>query len=194
MFTQALAVSILKDMRTITTLVFLIFISCGEQKTVENKGFIELRDKLPIISTPITFNSDDDINLKSIELVDNELLKGLKQRNYFSAFGKIFETENFITIIGYIPSDSGTPILVTIDKDGIEVSSHAIYETVMGDMGRYTSNFVTIDSKRIIHFTDSTLTRQINEEGDDEIPGTDALTVTIRKYRITDVGKIENIE
>jgi len=181
-------------MRILTIIGFLIFISCNGQKTVENKYFVELRNKLPTIATPITFNSDNDIDLKAIELADNEILKKLENRNYFSAFGKIFETENFITIVGHIPNDSGTPVLITIDKDGIEVSSHIIYETVMGDMGRYSSNFVTIDSDRIIHFTDSTLTRQINEEGDDEIPGTDSLTVTIRKYRITDSGKIEKLE
>lgn len=84
--------------------------------------------------------------------------------------------------------------MVTFDKNGAEVSLHVVYETAMGDMGCYTSNFVTIDRDRIIHFTDSTVTRQISEEGLDEIPGTDSLTVTVKKYKLTDKGKIERVE
>ena len=178
-------------MRIITTIGLLFCIGCGGQRSLENKDFAELRDKLPTIQTPVTFDSNGDIDLKSVELTNNGLLKKLKERNYFSVFGKIFESKDFITIVGYIPDDTGTPILVTFDKNGNEISSHAVYETVMGDMGRYTSNFVTIDPDRVIHFIDSTVTRQINE---DEIPGTDSLTVTVKKYKLTDKGTIEIVD
>jgi hypothetical protein len=105
-----------------------------------------------------------------------------------------FLTENFITIIGYIPNDTGTPILVTFDNDGNELDSHVVYETAMGDMGHYSSNYVTINPDREIYFTDSTTTRKINAEGTDEIPGTDSLVVTIKKYKLTDKGKIERVD
>jgi hypothetical protein len=182
------------DMRTTIIFGLLICIGCVGQKSAENKDFVELRDKLPQIKTPISFNSDYNIDLKSVELTDNGLLKKLKDRNYFSVFGKIFETENFITIIGYIPDDTGTPILVTFDNDGNELDSHVVYETAMGDMGHYSSNYVTINPDREIYFTDSTTTRKINAEGTDEIPGTDSLVVTIKKYKLTDKGKIERVD
>jgi hypothetical protein len=184
-------------MRTILALGLLALIGCGRQSSSVNKDFAELRDKLPKIETPITFDSSGskgDVDLKSVELTENGLLKKLKERNYFIPVGKIFETEDFITIVGYLPNDTGTPMLVTFDKNGIELSSHMVYETAMGWMGHYTSNFVTIDSDRVIHFIDSTVTRRISEDGTNEIPGTDSLTVTTKKYRLTDKGTIERVD
>jgi hypothetical protein len=140
------------------------------------------------------FNSDRMVKLKSIELPDNGLIRKLKDKNYFKLVGKVFDTEDNITILGHIPDDIGTPILITYDNEGIELSSHAIYETAMGDMGRYTTNIVTVLPNRQILFTDSTTTRKINGEGTDEIPGTDSLSVTHKKYRLTDKGKIERVE
>jgi hypothetical protein len=84
--------------------------------------------------------------------------------------------------------------LVTFDKEGNQLDSHVVYETALGDMGHYSSNYVTINPNRVIDFTDSTTTRKINPEGTDEIPGTDSLTVTIKKYKITDKGKIERVD
>jgi hypothetical protein len=184
----------LNDMRTITILGLLILFGCSGQSSSVNKDFAELRDKLPTIETPISFNSNSHIGLGPADLADNGLLKELKERSYFSVFGKIFESEDFITIIGYIPNDTGTPLLITFDKTGTQTSSYAAYETAMGDMGRYTSNFVTIDRDRTIHFIDSTVTRKINEDGTDEIPGTDSLIVTTRKYRLADKGTIESVD
>lgn len=181
-------------MRTITITGLLILFGCSGQSSSVNKDFAELRDKLPTIETPISFNSNTDIGLRPADLADNGLLKDLKERSYFSVFGKIFESEDFITIIGYIPNDTGTPLLVTFDKTGTRTSSYVAYETAMGDIGRYTSNFVTIDRDRTIHFIDSTVTRKINEDGTDEIPGTDSLIVTTRKYRLTDKGTIESVD
>jgi hypothetical protein len=173
-------------------LIFLTY-SCG-QKQNENADFLELRENLPQIETPITFDSNSDIALKSIDLPNNQILKGLKDRNYFSVLGKVFETKDFITIVGYIPDDFGTPILVTLDKDGNQIDSFSLYKTVGFDMGYYRSNFVTINSDKTIVLIDSLLTLEINEDRTDEILGTDSLTVTKNKFRLTDKGTIEIIE
>jgi hypothetical protein len=175
------------------TLIFglLVCFGCSGQGKSENPDITELRDKLPTIKTPISFNSKRTIDLKSIKLWDNKILKQLRDKTYLSVYGKIFETKDFITIIGQVPSDTGSPILVTFDKNGKELGSYMVYENAMGDMGIYTSNFVTIEPNRIINFTDSTVTRKINKEGTNEIPGTDSLTVKKKKYRLLDSGKIE---
>jgi hypothetical protein len=171
----------------------LLLVCCGQPKEV-NKDISALREKLPKLETPLEFNSDRMMKLKSIELTDNALIKKLKDKNYFTLVGKVFDTENNITILGYIPDDIGTPILITYDKDGNELSSHALYENAMGDMGQYTTNIVIVRPDRQILFTDSTTTRKINDEGTDEIPGTDSLSVTYKKYRLTDKGTIERVE
>lgn len=143
---------------------------------------------------PLAFNSDRKLKLKPIELPDNEILKGLQEKKYFTLLGKVFETENTITILGYIPADIGTPVLITYDNQGSQISAHLLFENVKGDMGIYTTNLVTVLPDRQILFTDSTTTRKINAEGRDEIPGTDSISVTHKKYRITDEGKVESIK
>jgi len=173
--------------------LILLLSCCGQQEKI-NKDISELREKLPTLETPMEFNSDRMMKLKSIELPDNGLVKKLKDKNYFTLVGKVFDTEDNITILGYIPDDIGTPILITYDNKGAELSSHPIYEKAMGDMGRYTTNIVTVLPDRQILFTDSTTTRKMNLEGTDEIPGTDSLSLTHKKYRLTDKGKIERVE
>ena len=181
-------------MKLFTLFGFLLVINCTGQIQDKNSDFIELRDKLPIIVTPIVFNSNGEITIKAVDLPNNKILRELKNKNSFSAFGKIFETKDFITIIGYIPSASGTPLLVTIDKDGDELDSFVIYQTVGFDMGYYRSNFVTINTDQSITLIDSLVTRMINEDGSDEIPGTDSLTVTRSKFNLTDKGKFNKTE
>lgn len=159
----------------------------------EHRDVSALRETLPTIATPVTLNSNRQISMTSVDPGDNELLIKLKTQTGFSAFGKIFATDKFTAILGYVPNDAGTPIVVTFDKTGQVITFHMLYETVMGDMGHYTANSVTIWPNRELHFIDSTVTRQINAEGDDEIPGTDSLTVTKKVYIITDAGTISQI-
>ena len=181
-------------MRVLTIFGLLIFIGCGGQRSSKNKDFVELSDKLPTIQTPISFNSNTEINLKAADFPDNEIIKKLRAINYFSPFGKLFEDENLMVIIGYIPNDTGTPVIATIDSGGKEIDSHLVYETAMGDMGYYSSNYVTIFPDRRICFIDSITTRKINAEGTNEIPGTDSLAVKTKTYKITDKGKIEKVD
>ena len=183
----------LNDMKTKIIGLILLLSSCVQQTKV-NKDVSELREQLPKLETPLEYNSDRMMKLKSIELPDNELIKKLTDKNYFTLIGKVFDTKDHITILGYIPGDIGTPILITYDNDGNELSSHPLYESATGDMGRYTTNIVTILPDRQILFTDSTSTRKINAEGTDEIPGTDSLFVAHKKYRLTEKGTIERVE
>lgn len=172
----------------------ILLLSCCVQREKLNKDIAELREKLPKLETPLKFNSDRMMKLRSIELPDNGLIKKLTDKSYFTLVGKVFETEDNITILGYIPDDIGTPILITYDNEGNELSSHAIYENAMGDIGHYTTNIVTILPNRLILFTDSTITRKINDQGTDEIPGTDSISVTHKKYRLTDKGLVESVD
>ncbi len=181
-------------MKLLTLLGFILFINCTRQIQDKNSDYIELRDKLPLIVTPIVFNSNGEIRMKVVDLPNNKILKELKNKNSFSAFGKIFETKDFIVIIGYIPNDSGTPLLITIDKDGNELDSFVIYQTVGFDIGYYRSNFVTINADNTITLIDSLVTRKINVDRSEEILGTDSLTVTKSKFNLTDKGKIKKTE
>jgi hypothetical protein len=181
-------------MKLLTLFGLILFINCTGQIQDKNSDFIELRDKLPLISTPIVFNSNGDISIKTVDLPNNKILEELKYKNSFSAFGKIFEAKDFITIIGFIPNDSGTPLLITIDTEGNELATFVIYKTVGFDIGYYRSNFVTINEDKSIILIDSLVTRKIKEDRSEEIPGTDSLTVTKSKFNLTDKGKFKKTE
>lgn len=179
--------------KIIGVIVLLLLSCCGQQQKV-NKDISELRQSLPQLETPLEFNSDRMVKWKSIELPDNDLISKLKEKSTFTLIGKVFETKDNITILGYVSTDIGTPVLITFDNEGNELSTHVIYENAMGDMGHYTTNIVRILSDKQILFTDSTTTRKINAEGTNEIPGTDSVSVTHKKYRLSDKGAIERVD
>lgn len=172
----------------------LLLVAFGCQQKHENKDVVQLREKLPLIETPIKFNSDIRVKYKTVELQGNAIIKQITDRYTFSLLGKIFESENNITILGYIFDTIGTPILITFDNEGNQISSHAIFENVKFSPGHHTSNFVTILPNRQLLFTDSTVTRNINVEGIEETGGVDSAWVTHKKYLVSEEGQIELIK
>lgn len=173
--------------------ILVLLLSCCGQSIKMNEDVAELREKIPQLEMPLEFNSDRMVKLKSFELPQNKLINELREKNGVSLLGKVFETEAYITILGYIPNDRGTPVLLTYDNRGKEISSHIIYESAGSDMGHYATNVVRVFADRQIFFTDSTTLRTLNEDGTDEIPGTDSVSVTHKKYRLTDHGTIERV-
>jgi hypothetical protein len=182
-------------------IILLLLFSCGRQADksdnaalTDNKDndLYALLDQLPILKTPLTFNSDG--RLVGGKEVSDEL------RSKISAIvpgsnvlGKIYQTKDFIAIIDVAPADIATPVLTTYDKRGKEIDSFFMYPSAGGDMGYYSTNIISLTDNRELFLTDSTLTRKINKEGDNEIPGTDSLSVTIKKFRVTDKGEIKEI-
>ena len=133
--------------------------------------------------------------MKLSYLKDNPFFNQIQtELSGFGVFGLLFETKTFIAILGNIPTDVGTPIIITYDKKGTKIDSHPVYENVMGDMGTYIDNFETIFPDMQIVFIDSTITRKINLDGTDEIPGTDSLSVKTKKYKINQEGKFIRTE
>lgn len=178
-------------MKTKMVGLLLLLSCCGQQKV--SRDISELRDKLPQLQTPLSFNSDRMVKWKSIELPANGLISKLKERNSFTLIGKVFETKSNVTILGYIPDDIGTPVLITYDNNGNELSTHVIFETAVSDMGHYTTNIVDINPDKRILFTAITTTREINKEGTDEISGTDSISATHKEYILNEKGIIERL-
>jgi len=110
-----------------------------------------MRKQLPQIQLPATFNSDKKVKYLAIELEGNQTIKRLIEKNSFSLLGKLFETENYITILGYLPDNFGSPVVITINNSGREISSHVLYETARTGFGYHTSNFVN-DPFQQVHY------------------------------------------
>jgi hypothetical protein len=197
--TQTLQASALNRMRRL--IILLLLFGCGQQTgKLDNTISVDqneselyvLLDQLPTLKTPLTFNSDGQIaggKDVSDELTSkiSTIVPGL------NVLGKIYQTKDFIAVIGVAPADIATPVLTTYDKGGKEIDSFFMYPTAGGDVGYYSTNIITLNDNRELFLTDSTLTRKINKEGDDKIPGTDSLSVTMKKFRVTDKGEIKEI-
>jgi|WetSurMetagenome_2_1015567.scaffolds.fasta_scaffold526829_1 hypothetical protein len=188
----------------ISSLIFSLTLSCGHNSKGDKSQFQSFVKKLNKIETPISFNSNYDYQMKVQYLNDNQSFDNIQKdpfyekiQNEYSGFGIIgvlFETKAFVAILGNIPTDTGTPLILTFDKRGNKIDAHSVYENVMGDMGIYISNFESILPDMKIMFVDSTITRKINEDGSDEVPGTDSLSVKIKKYKIDSTGKFIRTE
>ena len=175
----------------IFALVLTLILSGCFNKTKEDKAPLEsFTRKLFIIETPISFNSNYETDLKAQDLSEDPFfVKIQNEYNGLKIYGLLFETKNFIAILGNLPTDSGTPIILTFDKKGNKIDAHIIYENAMGDIGIYIQNSGTIFPDRQITFIDSTLTRKLTDDGSDEIPGSDSLSVNVKKYKIDENGK-----
>jgi hypothetical protein len=174
-------------------LIGIVLVLCSCQGNKSNKDVLQFREALPKIETPIKFDSNRKAKYKAVDLEGNELIKKISDRSTFSLLGKLFETEENITILGYTSDVFGTPVLITFDNNGNEVGSHRVYETVTSDSAVQTSNIVTILPSREILFTDSTIIKKPIVHGVDGSNGNDSLSVTRKKYLISKSGKVESV-
>jgi hypothetical protein len=170
----------------------LILLGCGGQRPETKNDLVTLIGRLPTIQTPVTFDSDKSVSVGV--KIDQHVIDSLQNKiPGYGILGKLFETDDFIAIVGIVPNDTGSPQILIFDRTGKEIDSYFAYGTAGGDMGFNSKNVVTINPNREILFIDSTWTMKINDEGTDIIEGTDSLTVTTEKFRITDGGKIEKV-
>ncbi len=175
-------------------ILVVILTSCSKPSATQKETeLVELINGLPIMATPITFNSDKPIT--SDAQVEQHVIDQLQKLiPGYGLIGKIFEGENFVAIIGVVPNDTGSPMILIFDRNGIKLDSYLLYETAGGDMGYESKNTVTINPSKEIAFVDSTWTMKLNKEGTNVVEGTDSLTVSRKKYLISDGGKILNIQ
>ncbi len=181
-------------MRSISRYLFLIVISCGCGDQKAREYLIELKEKLDVIETPIVFNSNDTTNFKLIHFPNNGMLTKLQRENFFLPIGRLASNDEILVIIGGIPSDSGAPILITIDRKGNEIDRLILYPSAGFDIGYHCSNYVKINSDNSILIIDSLLTRKVNKDKTEEVEGTDSLVVTRSRFRLTPEGRIERVE
>lgn len=169
--------------------LLLILLSCKQKES--SKEIVQLREQLPQVEFPLKFNSDIRVKYKTIDLPDNKLIQKLNERSIHSIIGKVYETDKSITILAYTFNKFGTPVLVSFDNKGNEVSYHEIFETVSKEPDTHTTNLVTVLQNKQILFRDSTVIKIVNEVGSTDVARSDSVFVTHKKYRISDVGQIE---
>ena len=192
-------------MRLLTIFGFIIFFSCSGQRSSKNKDFTELRDKLPTILTPLKLPRGLS-HLSVVDLPDNEILKGVKrkfEKRYlpFPVFGKLFDTEEYIAILGEIPTSAGTPVMIVFDNQGNQIDSLVIYHDSSGYVADSTGASQTYNYGQILHDKKIISVDSLVEWDVDIIQGvpfanekSQRQSTVKRKYRILDNGRIEQVE
>lgn len=184
--------------------ILLIFFSCGRQQTdkLDNTTMIShkdtdlyaLLDQLPILKTPLTFSSSNQIIKFDLVVNRNELSYRISETvPDLNVLGKIYQTEEFIAIIGLILEDNSTPVLRTFDKGGKEIDSFYMYPPSDGSQEYYSTNIVTLNENKEISSIDSVVDRRIYKERHGKTPREDSLSVTKKTFRVNDQGEIEKI-
>jgi hypothetical protein len=193
-----------KDMRLVTIFGFLIFIGCRGQSS-KNKDFTELRDKLPTIITPLKLPRGFR-TLSVVDLPENGILKSIKGKMEkrhlpFPVYGKIFDTEEYISILGVIPTSAGTPVMFVFDNQGNQIDSLVIYHDSSGYVADFTGASQTYNYGQILHDRQIISVDSLVEWDVDIIQGvpfanekSQRQSTVKRKYRILDNGRIEQVE
>lgn len=187
--------------RLIFGLTILLAISCSEkskkdsfnnlEQQKEMTPFESVYDTLDFLTVPITLTPE-----KWSEWYRNYLTKYGPKPDWDllkHPYAKLTENSNYKGIIFISTDETGSPTLVTIDKEGQPIDTLFL----LGDWGGNdpsigTTEIVTINSDYTIHLIDSTSTFDVGPNGD-RIEGTGKLTVTNERYQILENGKIEKI-
>ncbi len=123
-----------------------------------NLEFKEVYQKLPIIPLPLKIQTTSE-NAFVPEInptTDETLISRFGFKGYASVYGRLFEHENFCSVLIYLPTDVGTPVIMTFDNKGVKLDSIALFDSrpaVM--MGLDSRESVVISENGLVHFTDS---------------------------------------
>jgi hypothetical protein len=154
--------------------------------------FISVYDTLRKIDLPLTWTPVEwsDLYMKHIEKY------GIRHGDLKTdrPYGMLVDEENYKGIIFVSPDATGSPVLLTFDRNGKQVDGMML----MGDWGNNdpsfgTSEIVTIDENRVIHMIDSISTWDLDETGD-RIESTKKTTVSNEWYQILKTGVIKKIK
>jgi hypothetical protein len=142
----------------------LLLLGCSNSQ-LKNKAdtkvsleFKEAYQKLPIIQLPLKIQSTGENGFApKINPTTDETLKSRFGFNgYASVYGRLFENDNFCSVLIYLPTDVGTPVIMTYDNKGVKLDSIALFDSrpaVM--MGLESRESVVISKNGLVHFTDS---------------------------------------
>ena len=170
-------------------LIALLFLfGCKSEKTQESSLFSQYVGSIESIGLPFSFYSLDKISTPS----DSYLKEGFKKYKLdwsTQPYGKAFVAESFVAIIETWPGDVIVPVVATYNWNGGKIDSLNLYSGGGIDMGYKATVLATLHPDYSISITDSIRKWELNEEGDDIIPGSDKLTLKKNLYIIDQDGK-----
>ncbi len=142
-------------MKKIAFVILAIF-CCNQDKTFQ--PFIESYSKLPLLTLPLKMQtSGDNFFVPPQKIIADTTLKNLFGHGWGEPIGRLPETKNYFSVLSFLPSDAGSPIITTYTKTGNQIDSLYIFnERSSVTIGLISKQFATITADGIIQFTDST--------------------------------------
>ncbi len=157
----------------------------------EAQPFTHVLDTLEQMPIPISLTPDSwsDLYTKHIHKYGT----GSGHRPTDHPYAKLTENENFKAFIFVTQDETGSPIIITFDRNGNIIDNLMLMGDWSGSDPSYgASELVTIGHDLTIHLLDSIRTFDLGPEGE-RIDSTEHLEVQDEVYKITDSGKIEKI-
>lgn len=187
--------------RLIFGLAVLITTSCSEKSEADSVDnfeqpellttFSSVYDTLDVLNVPITLTPSVWSEMYKLHLDKYTINEGWELLKH--PFARLTGNSNYKGIIFVSTDETGSPVLITIDKTDRPIDTLFL----LGDWGgndpsNETREITTINKDYTILLIDSTSTFDIGPDGD-RIVSSEKLTATNETYRILDNGKIEKI-
>ncbi len=160
--------------------------------------------QLPQIKVPIELRSDKPIDYSILYdtaavKIDPKSLAGWGGENMgisgppFTPIAKLFETRLMVCMLGYANKEGVlNPMIMSVGRSGEWRGYHSVFEKRSPPNSQilYNKGIAIISADRMLHFIDTTVSRQLDSELR-PIEGTDSITTTETKYTVDEMGFIE---
>ncbi|MDJ1482946.1 hypothetical protein QNI16_20760 [Cytophagaceae bacterium YF14B1] len=144
--------------------------------------------KIPLIKTPVTFNSNTFENMTPR---DEKLAQLFSSPDNNTLVGRLFSTDEFDALLFSVPADGTLPMVITYDKAGNKIDSLGLIEMGGSDVGFDCIEHVTVNPDRTMLLIDSTTRWQVTADNAAPIEGSDTLIVTQKVFELLDNGRFK---
>jgi hypothetical protein len=173
----------------------IILISCSfvkpdnKNKNIANDSikFNKYINQIKKMDLPFNLDCYRDVTCISDSLIDGDLIKRFKHKDLI--VGRLFESNNYYSIIYASIGDILYPTLFTFKKDGLVIDSIYLFSIDCGDSPKaWTHAFSIIDGDGTITMMDST-----GVYLSDSTDITDSVLVNIQKIRLDESGRFNKL-
>jgi len=152
----------------------------------------DIPDTLDQLSLPITLTPNSWNDLYSSHIKKYGPRQGAETTD--NPYAKLIYTDTYAAIIFITSDETGSPVIVTLDKAGNQISQLDLLGSWASNSPEiWTTEVTTIDKDLSINLTDSVWTYSVDSTGN-RIEESFKLTVVNEMYKIFNSGKIQKVK
>lgn len=140
--------------------IFILFMTFSLLQSCEtiDQNFQKAYNQLPEIPLPLKIHTPNgEYFTPDLKPVSNDfILDKIGYKGYATLYGSLFKADNYKAILINLPTDVGTPMIFTFDKNGLKIDSVELFDTRPAiTIGLISKETVIISPNGTIKFTDS---------------------------------------